>query len=98
MKRENFELEEDHCYAVECEDCGYVDDDFHFTEENMEWELGDYRCQNCGGDVLIMTIHEVEECSNCGHTFDMWEDAYRDDFEDALICEDCYFELDEEDD
>lgn len=80
----SLELEEDYIIEYECDDCGAVVS----TDEEPE------ECEECGSEnVLNTTSHEAQECANCGHTFDMWEDAYIDGSNFNLYCPNCVDEL-----
>ena len=86
MKQDDFCFEDDYVYMCECEECHYAEE----TDDEMDG------CPECGGNMLIQTMHEGLNCAKCGRTFDMWEDGYRSDTSGDLICEDCYWRLEEE--
>jgi ribosomal protein L37AE/L43A len=76
----SLELEEDYIIEYECDDCGAVE---LVDEEPTECEL-------CGSEnILNTTSHEAQDCVKCGHTFDMWEDAYINTANLNLYCLNC---------
>lgn len=63
-------------------------------EEDYVIEYECEECEDCGSEnILNTTSHEAQECANCGHVFDMWEDAYIDNANLNLYCPKCVNEL-----
>ena len=91
MKRytsnKDFTYEEDRFIYAECDNCGAI------IENEDDADAHDGICPNCGGDLLNNTSHETCTCAMCGGYFDMWEDAYRHNKTNELICCECYDKL-----
>ena len=84
--KQNFTWEEDEIVNAECEECGCIEEDETVCEDGI--------CCECGGNLMINTIHESCQCDFCGCLIDMWDGAYRgNESDDTLICKDCYEEL-----
>lgn len=84
----DFCFEEDSVLSADCEECGEVSHKVDITDVD--------ECPECGGDLLIETLHECEICHICNHVFDIGDDAYRNKKDSSIIiCLDCHENLPE---
>lgn len=87
--KSKFTYNEDELSECECRECGWS------TEEEQY-----LTCPECNGeDLVIYTCIEGCVCRMCNNEFDMWEDYYSyvtPDFDNIVICEDCYDKLEED--
>jgi hypothetical protein len=82
MKKLDFEYEEDESLKRQCMHCGRTG--------NGKID----KCNVCGKEMMTKeTLQEGVECAICYSVFEQYEDGYRNNETNDLICKDCYSSL-----